>query len=105
MVVDVTDCRKSVEVDRTLHEVHVVRLQLKMVEQELLKIFGTLVANFEANSRTVAARFKLPLKRVHQVADFLFVDIKIAVSRNTELITAIDLKSGKQFVDVLSNHR
>ena len=105
VVFDVTDCRKAVQVDRTLHEVHVVRLQLKMVEQELLKIFGTLVANFETNGSTVTTRLKLAFKGMYQVADFFFVDVKITISRYTELVATIDIESGKQLVDVFPNDR
>ena len=63
------------------------------------------MANFEAHGSTVATRLKLAFKRVYQIADFFFIDVKIAVSRYAELVATIDLESGKQIVDMFSNDR
>ena len=80
-------------------------LQGKMIEQEFAQIFGTILAGFEANSRSVAAGCQLAFEGPNKIIDLLVVDVQIAVSRHSKLIAAFDRHAGKQLGHMRVNDR
>jgi hypothetical protein len=71
-----------------------------VVEQKFLQVFGTLVADFYAHRRPVAAGFELTLECSHEVADLFLVNIEITVTRHAELVTAIYIQTREQAIDM-----
>ena len=76
-----------------------------MIEQKLNQVVRTLVPNLYAYCGSVTTGLELSFQRAHQIADFFIINVQVAVSRNTKLIAAINLKPGKQFVHIDSNDR
>jgi len=79
--------------------------ELEVIEQELLQVFRTFVADFESHGRTIAAGFQLTFQCSYEVADLLIVDIQVAVSSYTKLVATIDREALKQLVDMHANNR
>ena len=63
------------------------------------------MADLESNGSAVSARFELAFKCMHQVADFFFVNVQVAVARNTELVATLYLQTWKQLVDMYADNR
>ena len=80
-------------------------LQAKMIEQELLQVFGTLVANLEPYGGTVATGLELAFERPHEVTDFLVVDVEVTIARDAKLVTAVDIQPRKQSIDMHADNR
>ena len=59
--------------------------------------------NLNADSSAVTARFKLSFQGADQIADFLVVNVEIAITRYTELVTTINIKPREQAFDVHAN--
>ena len=76
-----------------------------MVEQELLQVLGTLMANLDAYRRAVTAGFELTLERADKIANLFLVDVQVGDTCNAELLAAINPESGKQAVNVNPDNR
>ena len=48
-----------------------------MIEQELLQVGRTLVADLDADGRTLATGFELPFQGAHKITDFFLVDVEV----------------------------
>ena len=104
-ILDIADRRKTVEIDGPLDEVHVLFLQVEVVEQEFLQVLGTFVADLDTHRGAVAAGLELAFQRAYEIADLFVVNVKVAVARHSELVTAADLEARKQAADVHANDR
>ena len=78
--------------------------EVEVIEQELLQVDWTLVAYFKPDCRSITTCLELAFERMHEVADFFFVKIKIAVARYTELVTAADVQAREQITHMHSNN-
>ena len=63
------------------------------------------MSHLESYRGSVSTVGKLSLERMHEVVDFLIVNVQIAVSRNAKLIATVDTHAGEQFVDKCVNDR
>ena len=99
------DRAHAIEINWSLDQVHVAFLQTEVVEQELLQIFGTLVADFYAHRGAVAACFELTLECAHEVANLFLVNIKITVTRHAELVAAVHIQAGEQAIHMHPDDR
>jgi hypothetical protein len=98
-VLDVADRREPVQVDGSVDEVHVLFVQPEMIQQELLQVLRTLIPDLDTHGRAVATGLELAFQRVDEVADFFVVHVQIAVARDAELITAVDLDTDEKLID------
>ena len=73
-----------------------IRLPEQRIEQELLQVWRTFVTNLDTDGGTIAARLELTFQGVHEILDFLVVDVKIAVASDPELMAAIDFHAGEK---------
>ena len=99
LVLNFADCRKAVQINGSVNEIHVMLGQPEVVQQKIPQVFRAFVTDFESNGRSMTARFQLTLKRKHQVTNFLVIDIQVAVASYTKLVAAVDTQTGEQFCD------
>ena len=76
-----------------------------MIEQELLQVRRTFMADLDAYGSAIAACLELTFQRADEVTYLLLVDIQVTVARHAKLVATINLQAREQPFDVHANHR
>ena len=76
-----------------------------MLEQVRRELVRAIVRGLEPHGVAVAALEQLAFERVLQVVDVFVVDEQVAVTRDAELIAAVDLHAREQLIDERVDHR
>src|SRR6478672_4570235 len=84
------------EVYGTLDAIQVLLREAELREQKIDDVRRTVVGHFEAHFVAELPLRQSPAQRSAKVLDFLFIDVELAVARDTKLVAAQDAHAGKE---------
>ena len=92
---------ESREIQRTVDAVDILLLEVEDFEEPLLHMRGAVFFHFEAHGGAALHLAQFLLDGVEQVARLLLVDIEVAVARDAEEVSALDLHPAEKRLHML----
>ncbi len=90
---------KAAEVDRPMHPIQAILGETDLFEKIVGNGLWTVVCHLKPNLIAIISAAQFTLKGSQQVIDFLFIQIHLAVTRDSELIEVFHLHAMKKFTD------
>ena len=95
-----TDRRKTSQIDGSVDMKQIRLVEREVVAQEIAQILWTLLAYLKTYRSAITTGCELAFKRAYEIIYLFIIDIEIAVSCRSKLITTLQCQAREQVINV-----
>ena len=98
------DHEQRPEIERAGDAVHVVRLEIEFVDEQVEDLGSDVGVDLETHGTTEATATQFELDRLEQIVGLLLLEREVGVASHTERVVRTDRHAGEQHVEVGGDH-